>query len=764
MASLTWRLVKARRVVKELAKNTSDPYRLTRAKVSGKLDLKHCVVKRPVEMNLCQFYGELDLRYCEFEQTVAFYGCTFRQKVNSGDELEAYTVYRKDFICSNRDDNEAQFLGVATFNGIYVEGSAIFEGAQFELPDQEESSELTSASQYNVDFTGAVVAGEVNCMDAVFEGPTSFSGLKCGTHGFFNRAQFRSQQGVVFAGATFDRHLVCDHALFKGPVSFNTITCGKTAFFDHARFTNYRTKIKFSLSSFGHNLRLPRTEFCGEVDFRGTKCRNLYCNDDMTYDAPAIFRKKVDFKLLSCENLGLFRGAKFGGEVDFRYARIGGELDFRDACIDRKLRLRETHIAQNFRCNKAEFKGEVDALGVKCNNLWASDLDNKRENHNEPSEGAIFRRRVDFRQLACNKLVFFRSATFDGEVDLRFARIGGDLDFRYAYFARRLRLGETHISQKLRYSGSRLRGEVELYGMEIQILELMEANPRANEAIRKRMWRNPNCRLATIARNQRELRTKADRDCKKLAEWVFPFKHSPGQTRRGDRGLDLTGTAFKRFHGGPDSRLEKELADKLLEAQVSGKFTRNSYQQLENHYQNVGDEQRARELHLKGHKHFRKSASSRYTWQHPWRKFWDWLYFHSVYYGHKPQRPLYLFLALLLLAVVLWASPGALCSQNPEQFAPQSSQSGGGPVAGLLDFKQCPKKDGISVNPSWNLWHGFIYSLTLMVPVIQFAFTWRWVPNPRYPALEMVATAQMLVGWVVVLLAIAAWTGLVKKE
>jgi hypothetical protein len=62
------RSVNAQSIRRELEKDTSDTYYLYGAEVLGKLDLRHRVIKRPIEIHGCEFRGEIDLRYCEFKQ------------------------------------------------------------------------------------------------------------------------------------------------------------------------------------------------------------------------------------------------------------------------------------------------------------------------------------------------------------------------------------------------------------------------------------------------------------------------------------------------------------------------------------------------------------------------------------------------------------------------------------------------------------------------------------------------------------------------
>jgi len=90
--------VQAKNIIDALteSKPTKPVYTLRNARIEGKLNLRHCTVFVAVDMQDCEFLDEVDLRYCEFMQTVDFAGCIFRKEFNSGDVVEAHTVYWKD--------------------------------------------------------------------------------------------------------------------------------------------------------------------------------------------------------------------------------------------------------------------------------------------------------------------------------------------------------------------------------------------------------------------------------------------------------------------------------------------------------------------------------------------------------------------------------------------------------------------------------------------------------------------------------------------
>lgn len=134
-------------------------YTLRDKDIRGKLDLSNRTFEVAMDFEGCHFRGGVDLRYCEFKQVVSFRGCIFRKGVNSGDDVDSYTVYRKNLVCDG-----AIFVRAAQFRGVRCEGHASFRGAWFPRtaplvgrtdPDQHERAP--------VDFTGASFTGGLDC-------------------------------------------------------------------------------------------------------------------------------------------------------------------------------------------------------------------------------------------------------------------------------------------------------------------------------------------------------------------------------------------------------------------------------------------------------------------------------------------------------------------------------------------------------------------------------------------------------------------------
>ena len=264
--------VSAKEVLRELTRERDaaeqPTYTPPHKQISGKLDLRHRTVKVAVEMLGCEFLDEVDLRYCEFEQTVNFSGCKFWKHLNSGDNVESHTVYRKDFNCS-----EAVFEGPFDLNGGRIEGSAYFSGTKFQHKGQSDNFAWTSIEE-TLEFEGAI-----------FEGPASFASLKC--------------KGDLF----------CQDTIFKGGADFASLKCGGDGRFDRASFEG-EEGVDFSEASLGVDLYCPDASFQGPANFRSLKCSNLTCNR-------VTFGGSATFSSVECSDSGHFRNVTFEEETNF---------------------------------------------------------------------------------------------------------------------------------------------------------------------------------------------------------------------------------------------------------------------------------------------------------------------------------------------------------------------------------------------------------------------------------------------------------------
>ncbi len=561
---------------------------------------------------------------------------------------------------------------------------------------------------HTVDFTGATFGSNMECINAEFKGQVSFNTLRCGDRGIFERAQFGSEEkpiSVDFIGASFGRNIECVNTEFNGPVKLNGLKCDDRGVFRAARFGK---EVDLLSATFGSHL------VCTGAQFRGP----------------------VTFNSLRCDGSGHFDRTNFAQSVEFRLASFGLVL----------------------RCLEAEFGAQVDASWLKCE-------------YECNFEEARFKGKSIFRGLQCGRSANFKGATFEGDevLDFRHSRFEVDLDLRGAYFAGKVVLGQASVLNKLRIGAACFRADAELYGSDIKILELMDANydpevgyppsfmvrtskdqrgftsivgdrkeldnslnKGTNETFKRIMkvcyplMKSHSTRIETIFEQNKSI----DR----LVERLFPFRED---------SLTLVDTSFQRFHGGPNRELARKLALKFVEEQDPKRFSRDPYLQLEKYFAGIGEEDDAVKMHRRGHSALRENAKNHRN-RHPgkkgnvkwsWYKIWviDFALKHLTGYGTRAWLAVLYLLPLLIIGTYVFCGNHTLLTKGDLENV--------GPIS---------------------VGHSFAYSLDLLIPVLTFPLTDSWVPS--HTGGKIFSVIAVLAGWLLVPLFIAAWTGIIRPR
>jgi hypothetical protein len=285
---------------------------------------------------------------------------------------------------------------------------------------------------------------------------------------------------------------------------------------------------------------------------------------------------------------------------------------------------------------------------------------------------------------------------------------------------------------------ARFSGDTELYGSDIKILEVMDANyipegyPPSFEV---RTSKGQKC-FEPVVRNREELddilNEGSSESIQRMVKAFFPF-------RKGS--LTLIDTTFERFHGGPNRELARKLALELAEGQNPNRFSRDPYLQLEKYYSGIGEEDDAVRMHRRGHSALRENAKAHRdpdkegTVKWSWYKIWviDLGLKYLTGYGTRA------WLAVVYLLPLLAIGTFAFCGDHT-----------------LL------KKSDFSNVGYISPGHSFAYSLDLLIPVLSFPLTDSWIPNHTWG--KIISVIAVLAGWLLVPLFIAAWTGLIRPR
>ena len=481
---------------------------------------------------------------------------------------------------------------------------------------------------------------------------------------------------------------------------------------------------------------------------------------------------------------GAFLGTGFHakGEVRLLGARIGNDLN----CSGARFENRQGHA---FRAEHAQIDGNV-FLGMQpgtTNRFHATgevrlsgariggDLDCTGGLFENSESDALSADRIsvgDNLHLQCG----FHAT---GEVRFLSARIGGDLDCTGGRFenSEGAALGadgadirgnaflksDFHATGEVRFPGARIGGDLDCTGGRFEnsggdALSADSAEVRGNATLRDGFnatgtVRFPDAKIgsnfaisdATLSKengnalNLRNMRAAALwlRGSRLKISGTLDFRSAQvgmladtPQALSDAVTLHIDGFVYERI--APDSSQNVKTRLQWLERQSEG-YHPQPYDQLAEVFRRNGQDYEAREVLIA------KRRKRRKTLLHGWpHRFWDCFLDRSVLYGWQPWRPLMAGVGVFLLAFVL-------------VFAARTK----GLVVSLPD----------TVSP----YHSFIHALDVFLPIIDLGVESRWTINTANgSAFAWVVIGFLwflkLVGWGTVTLALAALTGVVKRE
>jgi hypothetical protein len=546
--------------------------------------------------------------------------------------------------------------------------------------------------------------------------------------------------------------------------------------------------LEFHDCCFEGEVDLTYCEFQQVVDFSRCTFREKFNSGDATHSL-TIYHKDLICHESCFENVAYFNGIRVEGDAHFVDSCF--ELEGLETPLPSQLGSRYTvdftdaHFGCELVCDNATFKGPVTFKAVECGGSGSFDRcrfitetrieDEAEINFNWASfgrnlwcRGAVYAAEVNFRSLKCGYNAFFKNTSFDEEVDLRFLDLGRDLDLRWTFWAKRAKLAQIQVPKKLSLGGACFQGPVDLYDSNIGVLELWDPNHPDDEAIQVRTTREDTLEVI-VGKDQDELeeleRTEEDaerlasklerpirkvvpfggdaKDAKKAEEWIeklFPFKL---RDERSLTGLNLTGTTFARFHGGPNDRLAQKLALKLANKQDPTKFSMDPYLQLRDHYLKIGDEARAREMRVQGYHGLRENA-----WQKEGRTSWTSKRWLAEYLLYRPTSYGYRVWHLLLPSLLLLFIAGTIMFWPTEALSPTSPETKG------------PAEIPPNSNFAAKVFERSVYSLDLLIPALDLRYEAMWMPSQLHSLAY--AIVHSILGWVLIALLLAWLTGVIK--
>lgn len=194
----------------------------------------------------------------------------------------------------------------------------------------------------------------------------------------------------------------------------------------------------------------------------------------------------------------------------------------------------------------------------------------------------------------------------------------------------------------------------------------------------------------------------------------------------------------------------------LLDLLWKSKYSGSAYTNLEAMFQRQGFPERANEVYIMRKIRERKDGG---LWWLPW--VWNRILQAFIGYGRKPWLAWLWSIGIVFLGAGLFPREKMVPIKDgrpTRDEGPAQGRSGQGRRLSVwVRSIFCGAKlNGGYYSPFW-------YSLDLFAPVIDLGYAKAWMPDPRaHPWLLRVMHIERLLGWIVIPLAVAAVTGLVK--
>ncbi len=177
-------------------------------------------------------------------------------------------------------------------------------------------------------FAGSNFGGSADFSNADFRGRVSFGLTRFGGRADFGLTEF--DRSPIFGFATFDGEASFSYAKFEGGAGFVRTEFGGWVSFANAKFGG---GANFRMAKFGGRAEFSSTEFGGWVSFANAKFGGRAEFSSTEFGGEATFAGThfpagLDAKLAQFRDAALFSGALFKGDIDFGGVDFRGHVDF----------------------------------------------------------------------------------------------------------------------------------------------------------------------------------------------------------------------------------------------------------------------------------------------------------------------------------------------------------------------------------------------------------------------------------------------------
>ncbi len=492
-----------------------------------------------------------------------------------------------------------------------------------------------------------------------------------------------------------------DNCQFMSSATFLRTSFSGTILFDESTF---KAEASFNSMKVGHDAFFRKAVFEGSADFVGVGITSDFVADD------AQFKNKeqgADFNSMKVRETASFKKAVFEGPVGFGSADIVSNFEAQNAQFKNKEQgasFSSMKVGRTAFFTKAVFEGPVDFVRAEITTSFVADetqFKNKQQG-------------VSFSGMKVGADAFFRKAVFEGPVNFAAADIGGAFSADQAQFKNKeqeatfdsMKVGHTAFFTKAVFEGP---------------VDFITADFASNFEANEAQFKNKD--------------QTAYFDSMKVGGGAFFRKavfEGPVELSFSDfAALDLSYTVYhgalylqamnyKQIIAAPK---EPESHEALLKLAGQSAYRADVYGNLEAFFLRQGYRDDADRAFIAGKRREREQLPYGLNWFGSWLL--DWL----VGYGRHPAHAGYFCAFFVALGCFLF-SPKRMEPQKPDD-APR-------------------------------VYNRFWYSLSLFVPLVDLQAHTVWKPKTEETFLRNYLRVQILLGWILIPILLAAVTGLIK--
>ena len=600
------------------------------------------------------------------------------------------------------------FKDYARFGEARFAGGVLFSQAKFAaLADfekarfeGEEASFQDSELAGRTTFTGGKFLGAADFRNVRFGGETAFNGVAFGAPALFTYARFGH---TVSFGEL--RGGEVPGAVFEDVAIFMGVKFELDAFFEKVRFLSTNDQVSFSAAFFGAGTAFDGAQFHGDANFVRATFTSSATFTGVTFRHPG---KPVQFNSIKAGKTLNFTGARFAGTFDFVSAEAVGPVQFAGVV----------------------FEGDAlfNAMAVERHAVFG------------PLSAAMpathFKKTADF-----------IASRVGGQLDLAAARFDGEALFRGAHLQRGLILswrpgltGAVHAAEFRAWADFRnlfAAERVQLAGVTFHDKAAFDSTkwdvPMAFEEVRFRKGASVTRAAFPQGADFSSARFEGTLD---LTDSSFRTLRLTSLSQWTDGPIELRGSTYEEFIGNVGALL-----------QAFTRADRPVLTRLERSLRQVGQDDEADEVYLQNQR-----REQRQCWQD--HKYGEW-FFRSLYgllgnYGVRPYRLLVFSVVLIWLGAMVFQIPGAVAHKD------QSQARAGTRVT---------RFEAVALSICYFLPVEFPLEEEWIAATKPLTFSPPWLRKPIVVRPAAIANFVLrLSGWIVVPLALAAVTGLLKTN